>query len=174
MSATVRTVTKALAAEEDILFGEGTAQQTRAGVAYQVTKFRNMRPVNSIDELNNLDFNKFPKAMLVENGIVKFYQHNGAVYEELIPVTRVSTETAVVTNISAISKQTIIFNVASAHTIASINNGVIGQELNLISSTNNTTIANNANIVLKGGSDYLIPANTGLKLVYTGSVWAEV
>lgn len=174
MSATVRTVTKALAAEEDILFGEGTAQQTRAGVAYTVNKFRNMRPVNSIDELNNLDFNKFPKAILVENGTIKFYQHNGAVYEELVPIVKVTTETAVVSSISAIGKRTIIFNVSSAHTIDTINNGVIGQELTLISSTSNTTIENNAGIVLKGGSNYVIPANTGLRLVYTGSVWAEV
>lgn len=174
MAATVRTVTKALAAEEDILFGEGTAQQARAGVSYTVSKFRNARPVNSITELNELDFTKFPKAILVENGTIKFYQHNGVAYKQLVPISKTTVETANVSNISAIGNQTIIFTVAAAHIISSINNGVVGQELNLVSTTNNTTIQNNANIVLKGGSDYAIPANTGLRLVYTGSVWAEV
>lgn len=174
MVATVRTVTKALAAEEDILFGEGTAQQTRAGKSYTVNKFRNARPVNSLSELNELDFNKFPKAILVENGTIKFYQYNGAIYEELVPISKTSVETSVVSNISAIGKQTIIFSVGSAQTITTISNGITGQELTLVSTTNNTTIENNANIVLKGGSDYAIPANTGLKLVYTGTVWAEV
>lgn len=174
MAATVRTVTKALAAEEDILFGEGTAQQTRAGKSYTVNKFRNMKPVNSLDELAELDFNKFPKVMLVERGAVRFYQHNGAEYEQLVPIARTSVETAAVSSISAINMQSIIFSTTSAHTITSINTGVTGQELAIVSTTNNTTVANNANIVLKGGSDYAIPANTGLKLVYTGSVWAEV
>ena len=79
-----------------------------------------------------------------------------------------------VTKLAADVNKTIIFNVSSTHTIDTITNGVVGQELTIVSSTNNTTIENNANIVLKGSSNYAIPANTGLKLVYTGSVWAEV
>lgn len=174
MAASVRTVTKALAAEEDLLYGEGTAQQTRAGASYTVTKIRGFRPVNSTSELEELDSMKFPKAVLVDNGLLRFFQFNGTEYEELVPVHKTETVSSVVNSVSAIAKSLFIFSVASAHTIDSITNGTVGQEVTIVSTTANTTIQNNASIVLKGGSDYLIPANTGLKLVYTGTVWAEV
>jgi hypothetical protein len=174
MASSVRTVTKALAAEEDLLFGEGTAQQTRAGRSYTVSKVRGFRPVNNQSELDDLDFNKFPKAVLVENGNFKLYQHNGTFYEELVLVNKTLVVATPSTSISAIANNTIIFSVGSAHTVTNFDNGIKGQELNVISTTANTTIANNANIVLKGGSNYLIPTHTGLRLVYTGTVWAEV
>lgn len=174
MASSVRTVTKTLAAEEDFLYGEGTAQQTRAGTVYTVSKIRGFRPVNDSTELSELDFTKFPKAVLVENGALKFYQHNGAEYGELVPVNKTTTITSNMASLSVIALSTIIFSVGSTQAISNFTNGIKGQELNLISTTTNTTIENNSNIVLKGGSDYLIPANTGLKLVYTGTVWAEV
>jgi len=174
MTTSVRTVTKALAAEEDLLYGEGTAQQTRAGLAYTVSKIRGFRPVNDTTELAELDPLKFPKAILVESGTYKLYQYNGAEYEQLVPASKVETITANVGTISAIAKESVIFTVSSAHTLTAITNGVIGQELNILSTTTNTTVQNNAGIVLKGGADYLIPANTGLRLLYTGTVWAEV
>lgn len=174
MTSSVRTVTKALAAEEDLLYGEGTAQQTRAGVAYTVSKIRGFRPVNDATELAELDPVKFPKVVLVRNGTLQFFQYNGTEYEQLSPLTKVETVTSPVTSFSAIAKHTVIFSSGSAHTISDITNGIIGQELNIISTTVNTTIENSANIVLKGGSNYLISANTGLRLIYTGTVWAEV
>ena len=174
MASSVRTVTKALAAEEDLLFGEGIAQQTRAGLSYTVSKIRGFRPVNDATELAELDFDKFPKAVLVRNGAVQFFQHNGAEYEELVLLKKTEVITTNLSSFSAIAKNTVIFTVGTAQSISDITNGIIGQELNIISTTVNTTIENNANIVLKGGSNYLIPANTGLRLVYTGTVWAEV
>jgi len=174
MASSVRTVTKALAAEEDLLYGEGTAQQTRAGIAYTVSKIRGFRPVNSLTELDELDFNKFPKAVLVESGLLRFYQHNGSEYEELVLINKTLTIASVVTSVSAIANSTIIFNVSSAHSIVNFTNGSKGQELNIIAITANTTIDNNANIVLKGGSNLNLPTNTGIRLIYTGTVWAEV
>lgn len=174
MASSVRTVTKALAAEEDLLYGEGTAQQTRAGVAYTVSKIRGFRPVNNSTELDDLDFNKFPKVVLVESGAFKFYQHNGTEYEELVPISKTLTIVSPVVTASAIANRTIIFNVGSAHDVANFTNGIKGQELNIIATTANTTIENNANIVLKGGSNLNLPTNTGIRLIYTGVVWAEV
>lgn len=174
MAESVRTITKALAAEEDLLFGEGTANQSRAGVDYAVSKIRGFRPVNSQDELDNLDFTKFPKAVLVLNGLLSFYQHNGGAYEQIVPVYKTEDITANVSSFSAIAKSTVIFSVATAQSISDITNGTKGQELTIISTTANTTIENSASIVLKGGANYLIPANTGIKLSNTGTVWAEV
>ena len=174
MTSTIRTVTKALAAEEDFLYGEGLAQQIRAGATYTVSKIRGFRPINNSTELVDLDFTKFPKVILVESGTLKFYQHNGTEYEELVIIGKTLTIASAVTSVSAIANRTVIFSVATMHSIANFNNGVKGQELNILSTTVNTTIENNANIVLKGGINYLIPANTGLHLVYTGVVWAEV
>lgn len=174
MVSSVRTVTKALAAEEDLLYGEGTAQQTRAGVAYTVSKIRGFRPVADSTELSELNFSKFPKAALVESGSLRFYQHNGAEYEELVLISKTLTISSAVTSVSAIANRTIIFSVSSAHSITNFTNGIKGQELNIIATTVNTTIDNNANIVLKGGVNLNLPANTGIRLIYTGVVWAEV
>lgn len=174
MASSVRTVTKALAAEEDLLYGEGTANQTRAGVDYTVSKIRGFRPVNSQDELDSLEFAKFPKAVLVLNGLLRFYQHNGTAYEELVLIPKTEDIIANVSSFSAIAKSTVIFSVTTAQSISDITNGTKGQELTIISTTANTTIENSASIVLKGGVNYLIPANTGIKLTYTGTIWAEV
>lgn len=174
MASSVRTVTKALAVEEDLLYGEGTAKQNRAGVDYTVSKIRGFRPVNSQDELDALDFAKFPKAVLVLNGLLRFYQYNGTAYEQIVPITKTENIAANVSSFSAVAKSTVIFSVTTAQSISDITNGTKGQELTIISTTANTTIENSASIVLKGGVNYLIPANTGLKLSFTGTVWAEV
>lgn len=174
MTSSVRTVTKALAAEEDLLYGEGIAQQTRAGVTQTVTKIRGFRPVNNVTELGELDHAKFPKAVLVENGTLQFYQFNGAIYEALVPLNKTEVTAAVVSSFSAIGKNTMIFSVAAAQSISDITNGVIGQVITIISTTANTTVENSGSIVLKSGANYLIPANTGIRLQYTGTVWAEV
>jgi len=174
MTSSTRTITKAPAAEEDLLYGEGIAQQMRAGVPYNVTKIRGFRPVNDITELNNLNPTKFPKAVLVENGALAFYKYNGAAYEALTILTKITTIVSEVTSFSAISLSTVLLSSGTPQSINNITNGIAGQELKLIATNGNTTIENTASIVLKGGSDYPIPSNTGLTLVYTGSVWAEV
>ncbi len=75
-----RTVTKTLAAQEDLLFGEGLTQQKRAGGDYVVNKVRAIYPVNSLDELNDLDPLKFPKARLYLDGSVTDYYYDGTSY----------------------------------------------------------------------------------------------
>lgn len=178
MNATVRTITRALATEEDILYGEGTAQQSRGGAQRTVQKVRGFRPVNNQDELQALNPSRFPKAVLVENGVATFYTFDGTGY---VPLTinaergyRTVVVASPVTNVNALNLASIIFSVTTSHTLADIDNGEAGKVLHIASTTANTTIANNANISLKGGVDYLIPANTGITLLHTGSIWAEV
>jgi len=173
MATSVRTVTKALAAEEDLLLGEGVAQQTRAGKSYTVTKIGGFRPVNSDEELLALNPISFPKAALVKTSTVQFMKHNGAEYEALVLVPKTLVVTSNTSTIAP-SADTVIFNVSTIHEVSDILSGVLGQKLIIVSTTANTTIKNSTNVVLKGGVDYLIPVNTGLQLVYTGSVWGEV
>jgi len=71
-----RTIKKNLAGEEDILYGEGTVIQTRNDASYNITKVRTVRPVNSLAELNALDTDKFPKAVLFDSGTVTTYAYN--------------------------------------------------------------------------------------------------
>ena len=173
MTTATRTVTKALAAEEDLLYGEGTASQTRGDNSYTVTKIRGFRPVNDIDELNALDFNKFPKAVMVQNGAFAFYQFNGAEYEQIVPLTKTQTVLSSNPVISVIGVETLLLQSASL-TITTLNNGTKGQKLHIISEVDNQGIENNAGIVLKGGTNYTFPKNTGITLINTGTVWAEV
>jgi hypothetical protein len=173
-STTTRTVTKALAVEEDILYGEGPAQQTRGGVSTPVTKVSGFRPVNTMAELLALDIEKFPKAVLVINGTAIFYQHNGTDYEQLIPLSKQETISVDNAAISVATKETIIFNVATPHLLTSLNDGIVGQRVTLISKTANTTVQNNTNMALKGAADYLIPINTGITLEFIGTIWSEV
>jgi len=64
---TQRIVKKNLAGQEDILYGEDTVVQGRAGGNFVITKVRNIQPVNSIAELDALDVSKFVKARLYSN-----------------------------------------------------------------------------------------------------------
>jgi len=174
MASSTRTITKVLAAEEDLLWGEGEVTQLRGDESLTLNKIRGFRPVNTQEEFDALDETKYPKVVMVQNGIMTFYQYNGSAYEVLIFQRRLDTVVTADTAFSAISKHTVVYSATSAHTIANITNGFAGQEINLISTTSNTTIANNAIISLKLGGDLLIPANTGIRLVCLGSVWVEV
>lgn len=75
-----RTVTKVLATQQDLLFGEGQIQQTRSGGVYLVDKIRGFYPCNSQEELAALDPEKFPKAVLVTETQMEFFRHNGTQY----------------------------------------------------------------------------------------------
>lgn len=92
-----RVVRKSLAGQDDLLFGEGQETQTRAGGTYNIQKNRVIYPVNSLEELNALDGEKFPKAQLYENDLVTSYLYNPSteVYELtnfLIDPEQLSTE----------------------------------------------------------------------------------
>ena len=176
MSATsTRTLTKVLAGEEDLLYGEGLANQTRGEQSVIVNKVRGFRPVNSIEELEELDVSRFPKAVLVENGTMRFLEFDGSYYADLsfapLPVTVDTT----VSSVPVSARTVIVFDVESPHTVSLLAGGNQGQEITLVSTQDaKTTIENNATISLKGTTDYAIPLNTGLKLVYIGTVWMEV
>jgi hypothetical protein len=174
MPIATRVVTKALAAQQDLLIGEGTASQSRAGAVYTVDMLRMLGIVNDETDLIALDPAKFPKALLFRSGYYEIYVHNGIEYEEVVPVTSPTTIATALAQVSTIGKRTLVFSVATPHTIDALSNGAKGQELNLISTTTNTTIASNASISLKGGVDKLLAAYTGIRLVCLGSIWVEV
>lgn len=72
--ADIKNVTKALAVQEDIAYGEGTIAQTRGGIAFPTLNLvRTIQPVNSLAELNALDTDKFKKAALFINNEVILY-----------------------------------------------------------------------------------------------------
>ena len=76
MTEVTRTVQKVLACEEDMNYGEEEFLQTRGSGQFQVSKIRGFRPCNSQEELDNLDPERFPKACLVLDGEITFYQYN--------------------------------------------------------------------------------------------------
>lgn len=174
MAGSTRIVTKALAGAEDLLHGEGSVQQDRAGTTVTLSKLRGFYPVNSTAELNALDPEQYPKAALVVFGTLQFFQYNGTAYEPLVLLTKTNLITIANTTLSALAKNTVIFSVVTPRTIDTITDGILGQELNLICTVGNTTIASTLGVVLKGGINKTLQANTGIRLIYTGTGWAEV
>lgn len=73
----VRTITKNLAGVEDLLLGKGTVQQARSKGTYQINKLRVPTVVESLTELNELDPEQFPEAILVEDGEATTYSYDG-------------------------------------------------------------------------------------------------
>jgi len=57
-----RTVKKSLIGQEDILYGESSVTQSRAGNNYTINEVRNIYPVNSLAERDALDTAKFTKC----------------------------------------------------------------------------------------------------------------
>jgi len=82
-----RVVRKNLAGQEDILFGEDQVAQTRAGGNYNLTKLRNIYPVNSPVELDTLDGEKFPKARLYDTvlGAIDYLFNPSTEVYDLVP-----------------------------------------------------------------------------------------
>jgi hypothetical protein len=80
---TERLVKKNLIGIEDLQYGEGSSQQTRAGGQYTITDVRSFWPVNSTAELNNLEPSLHPKAALVQGGTCTFYQFANDAYTPL-------------------------------------------------------------------------------------------
>lgn len=72
-----KVIVKQLAAEEDLLLGEGQITQTRNGQAVTVTKLTLFKIVSSDEELQAIDTSKFKHAMLIENGFGQSYYFNG-------------------------------------------------------------------------------------------------
>ena len=79
---TTRTIYKALAGDEDLALGEGTVSQQRAGGSYDITKVRRIQPVNSLEELNALDTERYVKAALYLGNSVTFFAWTGTEWQE--------------------------------------------------------------------------------------------
>lgn len=87
----------------------------------------------------------------------------------------ISTNTSV---IDATAVNRVVMNQPDANTITSIT-GVDGQTITILNAAGNaspqrTTIAHNANIVLKGGADLPLAYNQTLRLEKIGAAWYEV
>lgn len=174
MPASTRVATKALAGQEDLLFGEGVANQTRAGQSLPISKIRGFYPVNDVAELADLDFLRFPKAVVVQSGQMQFYQHNGAEYEQVQLTPKGDVTESPVTSTSAVGIETLVIDSATPHTLSNLTNGFLYQRVYIVAVTGNTTVDNNSVIKLKGGVPLLLPSGTGITLIHTGSFWSEV
>lgn len=96
----VRTITKNLAGTEDLLLGKGTVNQARSKGTYPITKLRVPTVVNSFAELNELDPEQFPEAVLVEGGEVTTYEYLNDVWTIATPKTGVHTGLPVLDQLS--------------------------------------------------------------------------
>lgn len=174
MPDSTRIATKVLGAQQDLLIGEGKAQQSRAGTTYTVDKIRLLYIANSLEELNALDPTMFPKALLVVDGGYSLRVFDGAVYRhvpQLQPVASVTDETTI--DVTAV--ETVVVTPTVPTIITELSNGVNGQCVRLIATTPDTTVANNSTIHLRGGSNLALPIGTGITLVFISSIgWAEV
>lgn len=174
MASTVRTITKALAGEEDILYGEGLAQQTRGDTTVSINKVRGFKPVNTCEELEELDPVRFPKAIMVGRGLLQHLQWDGMNYSPLVGLPVLLDLTSAAATIDVLTQEVIRLTAPSAHVVVDLVNGFTGMKITIIAMNGNTTIANNTSLVLKSGADYLIPAGTGITFIDVGTHWAEV
>jgi hypothetical protein len=71
-----RTVLKSLAAKEDLLWGRGQVNQSRAGGTYPVNKLSFTQVVTSEAALALLDPAEFPSAAVVENSTYTVYEYS--------------------------------------------------------------------------------------------------
>ena len=80
---TTRVVNKVLATQEDLLYGEDTAVQSRNGANVTVNKIRSIFPVNSVAERDALDITKFTKCRLynVDGTELVDYQYISGIWE---------------------------------------------------------------------------------------------
>jgi hypothetical protein len=65
------------------------------------------------------------------------------------------------------------FDYSSNLTVTNFTNGVVGQEIVLVFTNNNTTIQHNSHIHLYGDTNFSSEAEDVLTLVYNGSIWIE-
>lgn len=81
-----RTVLKSLAGEEDLLWGRGQVNQSRAGGTYPVSKLSFTKVVTSIAALDLLDPTQFPSVAVVENGTYTVYEYDAVLGYQAVRV----------------------------------------------------------------------------------------
>ncbi len=79
------TIKKNLAGEEDLLFGEGSVNQSRGGGNFTIHGIRGFWPVNNQTELDELDPVKHPKAVLLDGTTLKFYSYTAGSWVQVKP-----------------------------------------------------------------------------------------
>tara|TARA_R110002012_G_scaffold312664_1_gene523603 strand:- start:133 stop:483 length:351 start_codon:yes stop_codon:yes gene_type:complete len=79
-----RVITKSLATQQDLLFGEGLQEQKRADGSFVLDKIRLVYPVNSVTELGGLDPEQFPKVRVYESNTVTDYMYKNDTYEPVL------------------------------------------------------------------------------------------
>lgn len=85
------------------------------------------------------------------------------------PVNKTSAATSIDASVGSV----IMLTDAAATTVTTIANGSEGQELFLVASNSNTTIAHGATIKLSGGLSWTMPGSATLTLVNVSGVWYE-
>jgi hypothetical protein len=75
---------------------------------------------------------------------------------------------------SALNLNVMLVDNGSATTMTNITDGVDGQVLFIAFNNSNTTVQNNANIVLNDGADWLPGGTSTLTLAYIGAKWREI
>ncbi|UIS54097.1 hypothetical protein ZHX_gp37 [Edwardsiella phage vB_EpP_ZHX] len=73
-------VHKELGGMEDLLFGEGKAQQVRNGQPIEVTRIKLLYLIRSDAELTGLDGSRFPFVLKVAQDGAEFFRYNGSAY----------------------------------------------------------------------------------------------
>ncbi len=66
-----RNVKKNLIGEQDVAYGEGQVDQTRAGGDYAIDQIRSLWPINDVAELDTLDPTRHPKAVRLDRVTLK-------------------------------------------------------------------------------------------------------
>lgn len=75
---------------------------------------------------------------------------------------------------SALNRNIMLVDNSGATTMTDITDGIEGQVLFLAFNNANTTVQNNANIVLNDGADWTPGGNSTLTFIYVGSKWREL
>ena len=75
-----RVVTKSLAGKEDLLFGRGSATQSRGGNQYVINALSVPWVASSEAALNDLDPSQFPFVIVSTGSAITLYEYTGSVY----------------------------------------------------------------------------------------------
>lgn len=123
---TNRYIKKQLAGEEDLLIGETTENQQRAGGTYPITGLRYIRTCNSLAELQALDPDKFPKASLHDGTSVQFYEYDTLAMEyklvETVQGTQRIYDTVTAMRIAQL-QEGLVVETAGYNTLGDLGNG---------------------------------------------------
>lgn len=114
--------------------------------------------------------NRWPASTVVNNAVGAWIIDNENGRISRVPITFVNNDTTPTVYEGDFFKAS---NTVGT-TITAFDDGVKGQEITIIFTTNNTTITDSASIQLNGGVDFTGTTNDVLRLIYDGTTWFEV